>query len=256
VTPTVLAGALIVVGSAVAGVAGLIAVVRWFPQAGGYRDNDVKGVFFGAVAVLYAVLLAFIVVTVWSDFADAGKATQAEATRASALLRDATAFPAEDRQRVRRRVLDYVRVVVDDEWRTLASGDPSPAAIRAFDALWAEYVDLRPRRPDTETMYRESIARLNELGENRELRVISSRASLLTPMWILLIAGFVVCMAFTYLFRMESLATHAFAVGSIAALVGFVLFLIFALQHPFAGDIQVSPEAFRHVLGDWRGRPL
>jgi hypothetical protein len=255
VAPTVVAGVLIVAGSAIASVAGLFAVVRWLPQVRRHGDNDVKGVFFSAVAVLYAVLLAFVVVTVWSDFSDAGKATQAEATRASALVRDAAAFPADERLRARRRVLEYLRVVVDDEWSTLASGRPSPAAIRAFDALWSEYTELRPP-PEAETMYREAIARLNELGENRELRVIASRATLLTPMWILLIAGFVVCMTFTYLFRMESLATHAFSVGAIAALVGFVLFLIFALQHPFAGEIQISPEPFEHVLGDWRGQAL
>jgi hypothetical protein len=256
VTPTTFAGVVIVVGSALVGVAGLLAVVRWLPMTRGQGDSDVKGVFFGGVAVLYAVLLAFVVVTVWADFADAGKATQAEATRASALLRDATAFRVEARRRIRRRLLDYVRVVVDDEWDTLASGRPSPAAIRAFDALWAEYASLRTRSRDAETMYDASISRLNELGENRELRVIASRATLPTPMWILLIAGFAVCIAFTYLFRMESLPTHAFAVGSLASLVGFVLFLIFALQHPFAGDVQISPEPFRHVLADWRGRAL
>ena len=37
------------------------------------------------------------------------------------------------------------------------------------------------------------------------------------------------------------------AVGSIAALTGFVLFLIFALQHPFAGDVRISPDAFVEV---------
>jgi Protein of unknown function (DUF4239) len=256
VTPTTFAGVVIVVGCALAGVTGLLAVVRWLPQARRHGDNDVKGVFFGAVAVLYAVLLAFVVVTVWSDFSDAGKATQVEATRASALLRDATAFPVNVRQRVRRRVLEYVQVVVDDEWKTLASGRPSAAAIRAFDALWVEYANLRPRGQKSKTMYQESISRLNELGENRELRVIASRTTLPAPMWILLIAGFVVCIGFTYLFQMESLATQAIAVGAIASLAGFVLFLIFALQHPFAGDVQISADPFHHVLADWRGRPL
>jgi hypothetical protein len=255
VTPTTFAGVVIVVGSALVGIAGLMAVVRWIPRARG-GDSDVKGVFFGGVAVLYTVLLAFVVVTVWSDFSDAGKATQAEATRASALLRDATAFPVEVRQRVRRRVLEYVRVVVDDEWNTLASGRPSAAAIRAFDALWIEYANLRPRGQEAKTMYQESISRLNELGENRELRVFASQEKLPTPMWILLVAGFAVCIAFTYLFRMESLATQAIAVGAIASLVGFVLFLIFALQHPFAGDVQISADPFRHVLADWRGQSL
>jgi hypothetical protein len=256
VTPTALAGVLIVVGSALAGVLGLLAVVRWLPRARGRADTDVKGVFFGAVAVLYAVLLAFVVVTVWSDFSDAGKATQAEATRASALLRDATAFPVEARRRVRRGVLEYMRLVVDDEWETLASGRPSAAAIRAFDALWLEYARFRPRSEESDTMYQQSIARLNELGENRELRVIASRATLPSELWILLIAGFVVCIAFTFLFQMDSLATQAFSVGAIASLIGFVLFVIFALQHPFAGDVQISADPFRHVLSDWRGQAL
>ena len=97
---------------------------------------------------------------------------------------------------------------------------------------------------------------MNELGENRELRVIASRATLPTPMWILLIVGSVVCVAFAYLFRMESLATHAVSVGAIAALVAFVLFLIFALERPFAGDVQISSDPFQHVLADWRGRAL
>jgi Protein of unknown function (DUF4239) len=256
VTPTTFAGVVIVVGSALAGVAGLLAVARWLPRARGRGDTDVKGVFFGGVAVLYAVLLAFVVVTIWSDFSDADKATQAEATRASALLRDATAFPADERRRVRRRVLEYVRVVVEDEWDTLASGRPSEAAIRAFDALWSAYANLRPHGQEWGTMYQESISRLNELGENRELRVFASRTTLPTPMWILLIAGFVVSIGFTYLFQMEVLATQAIAVGAIASLVGFVLFLIFALQHPFAGDVQISADPFEHVLDDWRGRTL
>ena len=150
--PTTLAGVLIVVGSAAAGVAGLIVVVRWLPHTAGHGDNDVKGVFFGTVNVLYAVLLAFVVVSVWSDFSDADKATQAEATRASALLRDATAFPVETRKRVRRRVLAYVQVGVDREWSTLSSGRPSAAAIRAYDALWSEYAGLRPRSQEATTM--------------------------------------------------------------------------------------------------------
>jgi hypothetical protein len=256
VAPTTLAGVLIVVGSALAAVAGLLAVVRWLPKARGDSENDVKGVFFGAVAVLYAVLLAFVVVSVWSDFSDAGKATLSEATRASALLRDATAFPADDRKRVRGRVLEYVRVVNEDEWPTLASGRPSPAAIRAFDALWSEYAKLRPPDQEAETMYRESIARLNELGEFRELRVIASRDTVPRPMWILLIVGAVVFVTFGYLFRLESLTTHAISIAAIAALVGFVLFLIFAMQRPYAGDVQISADPFRHVLADWDGRVL
>ena len=62
--------------------------------------------------------------------------------------------------------------------------------------------------------------------------------------------------AFTWLFQMERRVTHAISTGTIAAVTGFVLFLVFALQHPFSGDVRITPEPFIEVLSDWRGRPL
>ena len=40
------------------------------------------------------------------------------------------------------------------------------------------------------------------------------------------------------------------------ALVYFVLFLIFALQHPFAGDVAVSASPWREFIDTWTGRRL
>jgi hypothetical protein len=50
------------------------------------------------------------------------------------------------------------------------------------------------------------------------------------------------------------LATHVIAVGSIAALTGFVLFLIYALQHPFAGSVKISPDPFIEIARQYSGR--
>jgi hypothetical protein len=36
-----------------------------------------------------------------------------------------------------------------------------------------------------------------------------------------------------------------------AALMGFVMYLIFALEHPFVGTLSVKPDAYSHVLEIW-----
>ena len=58
-------------------------------------------------------------------------------------------------------------------------------------------------------------------------------------------------MAFTFLFGTEDLVLHASAVALTAALMAFVMYLIFALEHPFVGTLSVKPDAYTHVLEIW-----
>jgi hypothetical protein len=53
---------------------------------------------------------------------------------------------------------------------------------------------------------------------------------------------------FAFLFGTESFAAHNFMVGSLAGMVAMALLLIAALDHPFAGIIQVDPDPFMHLM--------
>jgi ABC-type multidrug transport system fused ATPase/permease subunit len=244
---TFIAALLIVGGSTALAVCGLLAVVRWMPSVRHEADEGAKGVFFSMVGVLYAVLLAFVVVLVWSDFVDAGTTSQQEVTRLSNLARGAAVFPEVDSFRIRARIVTYAREVAKSEWKTMAHGNASPTAQTAYQAIWSAYYGLKPQGDQENAWYSESVSRLNDLGEARRSRLLASKATVPAPMWLLLIIGFVVSIGWTYLFKMRRVTAHAVAVGSIAALTSFVLFLIFALQHPFAGDVKISPEPFTQI---------
>ena len=254
ISNTAAAGVVIVLGSAGVAIAGLFAVLRWLPQLVTDEDEGPKGIFFNMAGVLYAVLLAFVVVIVWSDFVDAGQTSHQEVTRISNLARDAAGFPPDTRDRLRERLTTYAEAVAGPEWETMARGESSPVAVRAYEAIWDEYYRLQPTNSREEAFYGESISRLNELGENRRIRLLSSRATVPTPMWLLLVAGFIITVGWTYLFKTATLATHIISVGSIATLTGFVLFLIYALQHPFTGSVQISPEPFLEIARQYSGR--
>ncbi len=244
-------GIVIVLGSTALAIAGLFAFLRWFPQLATNEDEGPKGVFFSMVGVLYAVLLAFVVVIVWSDFVDAGHTSQTEVTRLSNLARDAGGFPPDVRDDMRERLVAYAEAVAGPEWESMGGGDASPVAAEAYEAVWAEYYAFEPATDEQATFFGESLGRLNELGENRRLRLLQSRATVPAPMWLLLIAGFVITVGWTYLFGTGRLATHVIAAGSIACLTGFVLYLIYALQHPFAGSVRISPEPFIEFARQW-----
>jgi hypothetical protein len=253
---TVLVGLVIVGGSTVLSIAGLLAVARWVPEDLRASDHDAKSAFLSLAGVAYAILLAFVVVTVWSDFADAGKTSEEEVTRLANLMRDSAVFPADDRVPMRRSVLAYADAVVRLEWRSMAQGEASPVATRRYENMWASWYRYSPRGATPSAFYSESVTRLNDAANNRRLRLIASRATVPPIMWALLLLGFVVTIAFTYQFKMARMSMHMLSVAAIAALTGFVLFLILALQHPFAGEVAISPSPWTDFLASWQGRPL
>jgi hypothetical protein len=70
----------------------------------------------------------------------------------------------------------------------------------------------------------------------------------LNPVWPVLIIGGVLLIGFTYFFRMDNLWLQAAMTAVLAVLIAGVLFLIFSLDHPFTGPVQVDREPFRHAL--------
>lgn len=243
------------VGFGVLVVAGTIGVslvammlVRRLPRERLVNSQDSVAVMFSAVGVLYTVLLAFLVVLVWEQFNGAQDSTEQEATKISNLLRDANAFPGPVRNKLQGRLITYTNSVIDDEWKTMAHGKSSPVTGAAYQRVWAGYYDYRPGSGQEGRFYDESIGRLNDLGQARRLRVISSESSIPSIMWFMLIIGGVVTIGYLYLFAIPDALLQGAMIGSVAGLLAFILFLILALDHPFAGDVKVTPDAYRDVV--------
>jgi Protein of unknown function (DUF4239) len=243
----------IVLGSTLLAVAGLLAVVRWVPEELRASDQDSKSAFLSLAGVSYAILLAFVAVAVWTDFSDAGKLSQEEVTRLGNLMRDSQPFPEPTRGEMHQTILAYVHSVVNREWRTMADGNLDPLTQERYEAIWDRWYKYTPRGATESPFYAESLTRLNDVAVNRRQRLNAASASVPAALWLLLIIGFVVTIAFTYQFKMERLSMHVLSVAATALLTGFVLFLIFSLQHPFAGDVSISPSPWEKLIETYEG---
>jgi hypothetical protein len=236
------------IGVAVAGVC----IVRWRVHYSILReDHDVAGFLYSMVGVVYAVLLGFITVVVWQQHRDTQEYVQQEAVRVSNLLRDAQVFPDPVRKELRESLIAYGRAVVNDEWKTMAKRQPSPLASQAYEKIWETVYEIQPETERERAFYRESITRLNELGGIRRSRILSSQSRIPSLLWVLLIGGAAISISFTYMFGTKNIWPHLLTAGSLAGLIGFVLFLILALSCPFSGSLCISPDALTSVLQVW-----
>jgi hypothetical protein len=240
-------GLIIVVGTVVVSVVA-VRFARKLPREPLARSQDAVGVMFSAVGVLYTVMLAFLVVLVSEQFNGAKDLTQQEAAKISNLLRDANEFPVPVRREIQGRLITYTRSVIDDEWPTMAHGRSSPVTTEKYRLVWVGYYGYHPQTNQQARFYDESITRLNDLGQDRRLRVISSESSIPTVMWVMLVIGGVITIAYLYLFTIPDAWLQSVMIGSVAGLLAFILFLILALDHPFSGRVKVTPDAYRDLV--------
>ena len=71
--------------------------------------------------------------------------------------------------------------------------------------------------------------------------------------WVVLVVGGVLTVAFTYLFGMESVRLHAVAVAGLTILISLILHAIGVLDYPFNSGVRVQPDAFEQVLREIGG---
>src|ERR1700752_3680122 len=215
--------------------------------------HNVSGeVFFSLAGVLYAVLVAFVVVVVREQFGDAEKATESEASAIADLLRDSHAFPPADRPQVQQALIAYLEDVRNDEFPRMRRGEAIEQQSEQLTQVWVSYMKIQPVTRTEIAFYDQAIHRLDDLSTGRKERIATGASEIPGELWVLLIGGGAVVMAFPFMFGTSDLVVHATSVALTAALMGFVMYLIFALEHPFVGTLSVKPEAYSHVIEIWQ----
>jgi uncharacterized protein DUF4239 len=229
-------------------VGGLLLVRRSVALSTLERHNDVAGFIIAVVGVLYAVLLAFVVVVTWQDFGNAQEVATNEAQEVAGLYRDASVFGAQG-VAVQHALEEYARSVINQEWLAMSAHQhESRATEERLNEVWRAYHEIRPTGEREQTFYSESIRRLNELDSTRDDRLNAATASLPGVLWGVLIAGAIITIGFTYFFGLSNLWANVLMVTALAAMVGLTLFLIFSLDLPYSGDLAVDQSAMRHVV--------
>jgi hypothetical protein len=249
--PEPIVGLLTVLITVALAILGLVLFRRLVSQTRLEKANVVSEQVFTIAGVLYAVLVAFVVVVVWEDFDQAQTATESEANSIADLFRDSEALPPDARLAVQQSIIAYTKDVVDDEFPRMRRGEAIAQQSPRLTQLWQSYIQAQPVTQSEIAFYKEAISRLDELGNARKTRITTSLSEIPNDLWVLLLGGGAIILIFTYMFSTPDILIHASGVALASALMGFVLYLIFALEHPFVGALSVQPEPYVHVLETW-----
>ncbi|WP_159080001.1 DUF4239 domain-containing protein [Methyloceanibacter sp. wino2] len=234
----------VVVGYAV----GLMLLTRFHYGADRLKENnEVAGFKYAVVGVLYAVLLAFVVIAVWEDYTHTEDSVRDEAKATIDLYHVALALPDEG-SNVREAVLRYTKSVYDTSWDSMALGGRSEAVGRNLVALNQAILDLEPSSRKEQVLFQQALDLLTLITDNRNERLDSANGSVPGVLWFVLIVGGLITLGYPAFFASSNLDAQVLMTGSLAALLALTLFLGIAFDFPFTGDPHISRGPFADAL--------
>jgi hypothetical protein len=198
------------------------------------------------LGILFALLVGFIAVEVWSNFdkAKAAVATEASALRAVVLL--AGTLPEEQRTRIYGLINRHIDEAVNKEWPEMAQQRMTLSTLPT--ALIEELRDtlaLHPVNNSQRAAQLEMVKALHTALDARRQRIVISESALGTVKWLgILLQGLCTLIAIAMV-HSDNRLTCAITLTLFATGIALSVLLIAAYSRPFTS---VGPELLKQVI--------
>ena len=207
-------------------------------------NNDLIGWQLTIIGTTYAVILGFMLYTVWTAYGEAQANVDLEASSLRDLYRTADALPEPQRTQLKLDARAYAEAVIDHDWPEMADGKVPEGSHLINEAMWKTVTTLKPDSQTAVVYTSEVLNQLTTLTEHRRTRMLQSVYKLPPIFWAVLIIGGIVTVLSAATFGARSTALHAFQVTSFTLLVTLVLLAISDVNLPFQGWIHIDNYAF------------
>jgi Protein of unknown function (DUF4239) len=228
---------------------GHVLVRRSFPRADFIEHNEVAGFIFAVVGVFFAVLLAFLTVIVWENFAQAEQRAQTEVDAATDVWRLSRALPPPDARRVRVDLRRYTESVIADEWPEMRQGRSSARTQRFMVALIDDAAGMGASNLHQATLQSAVLERVQRMADLRRRRIYDNQSGIPSLLWLGLLVGVCAVIGFVYLFGMKDFRVQLLMTAATAIVIGVSFALILELDYPFRGGVSISPERWIVLRG-------
>lgn len=246
---TYLTAFLLVLGSVVVSVAGLLVTRKVVHYEKLEPNHEVGGHLLAIVGTLYAVLLGLIVVDAMQQFQTARDIVERESNNLVDVYILAKELPEPRRTEVRQMCSEYAHRVIDVEWNLMQEGSYCPVARSMAVGLMEKLMDFEPKTENEKALYPQMVQEASQFWQSRQARISMADKGIPLVEWITLVVGAVITIFFTYFFGMQNLRLQMIMVGMVATLIALNLALVLMFAYPFSGDLSIQDGAFKSVLG-------
>lgn len=210
--------------------------------------NDLIGWQLSVLGTTYAVMMGFMLYTVWTNMGQAEVNCEAEANSLVNFYRLADGLPEPQRTRMQQVARKYADVVVQQDWPEMAaafSGALKSAPVNA--EMWQIVTSVKGASPTEITAEDHALYELSDLTGRRRIRQLQSTSRLPGVLWFVLLVGGATTIISSCTFGAANGWLHAFQVSALTLLIAMVLVAIADIDRPYQGSVHVSDAAFRRA---------
>ena len=225
---------------------------RLWPPSRRYHPNDLVGWQLSVLGNTYAVILGFMLYTVWTSYCAADLNADLEANALRNLYRLADGLPEPQHQQLSAEVRSYADAVINQDWPDMARGHIPEQSHRWNEKMWQTLMSVKAGSTTEMTAEDHALTQLAALTGYRRTRLLESTSKLPAIFWCVLLVGGALTMSSVSMFGSQNLKLHAFQVFSVSLFVTLVMLAIGDVNRPFSGWVHISNYAFQRAQENMR----
>jgi len=247
--PLLISGSAIVSGLCLFALAGLALVRRLVLPRLRIRleDSEFISAMIQAVMVFYGLALALIAVSVWQTYSDTAKIISQEASAVAALFRDVSGYPQPLRTELQEELRGYLDYVIHQAWPLQQKGQTPKGGVGIMHRFQETLIAFEPGTEGQKALHTEALRAYNHAIQCRRLRLDAVDTKLPSVLWVVVLAGAVISLTSTFFFNVVDVRLHGILVALLTMFIGLVIFMTFALDRPFRGDLGLSAQPYQLI---------
>ncbi|MFF3483153.1 hypothetical protein ACFYXC_07710 [Streptomyces sp. NPDC002701] len=197
------------------------------------------------IGVVYAIVLGLAIAGVWEARGVAEDHVRTEANALHEISERVRIYPADVRDRIREDVDAYVDHVVTTEWKTMAEqGRVTERGGKLLERVRHDITDYEPRSDFEAQAYQPLVDQVTVADTARTARAESTGPTMPGVVWFGLITGAVVTVGLIFALQIRRTLREVVLAGLFAALIAFLLFLIWDFDAPYSRGITATADPF------------
>ncbi|MQM27699.1 bestrophin-like domain [Glycomyces albidus] len=222
---------------------------RFAPPTNRTHNNELGTTIFELLTVLYAIVLAFVLITAWENKEEAAQVTFQEANELVNVYWSAAALEPEQRDQVREAVRAYTEEVIAEEWPAMRDREPvSSEGLLLLDAMRAPVAGAQTDDDVTQARLDAAQEGVFAVTEYRTDRLLQAERGLSAAMWTVLVPGAILVFAVMLTLGTPTRKYQYVLVGLISGMVALMLFATYQLEYPFSRSGATEPVAYETAI--------
>ncbi|MBU3657617.1 MAG: DUF4239 domain-containing protein [Rhodocyclaceae bacterium] len=228
------------------------------PNAIREQHTDVISYGLATISIFTAVLLTSIAVIAWEHHDTATKNVSKEAELVGDVMRSALAMPEPLRSDIFERGINYLDVVLNEEWPSMANDEvPFSHGWDQLIQIHRSAVGFTSTNSITQIQYSMLYGKIHELFDARRERILSYKNRLQPIVWISIVAAALINISFLFFFSLKADWLHHVIAIMVSVAIGFVFVLTILFDRPFEGALAIQPKAYENVKANFlKYKPL